>query len=134
MFVYFCRKLSRILLQNGLPKVTGLHRFQYFYHLVNSKVFKSTARYVQYVSDFSTSWLILRCAICVCVFVLYLPLQVELLHLLVTVPDADEGAWLRLLLRASISLHLVPLFLPAAAHKIHTWRRAKEPVQIRRND
>lgn len=58
---------------------------------------------------------------------LYLPLQVELLHFLLTVADSNEGAGLGLLLRAALSLHLFLLLLPATAHQVDTWRRAEEP-------
>lgn len=46
---------------------------------------------------------------------------------MVAVADADEGAGLRLLLGAAVSLHLLLLFLPAAAHQVNTGRRAEEP-------
>lgn len=57
----------------------------------------------------------------------HLALKVELLHFLLTVPDANKCAGLCLLLRAALSLHLLLLLLPAAAHQVHTRRRAEEP-------
>lgn len=57
----------------------------------------------------------------------YLSFQVQLLHFLVTVSYPNEGARLWLLLSATIPFHLLFFFLPSTAHKIHTWRRTKEP-------
>lgn len=57
----------------------------------------------------------------------HLALQVEMLHFLLAVSDANKGAGLCLLLRAALSLHLLLLLLPTAAHQVHTRRRAEEP-------
>lgn len=57
----------------------------------------------------------------------YLSFQVQLLHFLVAVSYSNEGARLWLLLSATIPFHLLFFFLPSTAHKIHTWRRTKEP-------
>ena len=58
----------------------------------------------------------------------HLPLQIELLHLLLTAAYADECTWLGLLLCAALLLHTLQLLLPATAHQIHTWWRAEKPT------
>lgn len=57
----------------------------------------------------------------------HLSLQVELLHLLLTVAYPNECTWLRLLLCAALLLHILHLFLPPAAHQVHRWWRAEKP-------
>lgn len=57
----------------------------------------------------------------------HLPLQIELLHLLLAVADPDEGARLGLLLGATLPLHALQLLLPAGAQQIHARRGAEKP-------
>ena len=62
---------------------------------------------------------------------LYLSFQVQLLHFLVTISYSNKCTWLRLLFRTTITFHLFFFFLPSAAHKIYTRRRAKKPETMR---
>lgn len=64
----------------------------------------------------------------------HLSLQIQLLHLLLTVANSNEGTWLGLLLRAAFLLHVVQLLLPAAAQQIHTGRRTKKPKRENREE
>lgn len=57
----------------------------------------------------------------------HLPLQIELLHLLLTVAYPNKGTRLSLLLCATLLLHILQLLLPATAHQIHTRWRAEKP-------
>lgn len=57
----------------------------------------------------------------------HLSLQIQLLHLLLTVANSNKGTWLSLLLCAAFLLHVLELLFPATAQKIHTRRRAEKP-------
>ena len=59
-----------------------------------------------------------------------LPIEVELLHVLVRVADADEGAELRTLLRFSCPLHLLPLPPPSVAVEIDAGGRTEEALLV----
>ena len=59
-----------------------------------------------------------------------LSIQVQLLHLLVGVADADEGAQLRVVLRGAGAVQLLPLALPALAVEVDARRRAEEPLFV----
>ena len=59
-----------------------------------------------------------------------LPVQVQLLHLLVAVADADEGTELSALLRLALPLHLLPLLPPAVTVEVDARRGTEESLLV----
>ena len=60
----------------------------------------------------------------------YLSVEIQLLHVLIRVPNPDERAQLRPLLRLPRPQHLLPLPPPAVAVQIHAGRGAEETLLI----
>lgn len=60
----------------------------------------------------------------------HLAVEVQLLHVLVGVADADERAQLAALLALAGALHLLALPPPAVAVEVDAGRRAEEPLLV----
>lgn len=117
------------------PRVTRLH-LSCRYTFDSDNIHLSTCFFFKYLkniinTDTKTTKNKYTKMSAVCIFWIYLPFQVQLLHFLVTIsyPNKCTGLWL--LFRTTISFHLFFFFLPTTAHKIHARRRAKKSVNKR---